>query len=324
VFVSFNERAQFLHGRQIVLSSGAIQTPALLMRSGIGPADSLKKHSIPIVQELPGVGRNLQNHPYVGLTTYLTADAAQPPSNPTFLQNWLRFSSHYPGCTENDMHLMPFNRCAWHAIGRRVGALAVSVLKAYSKGEVTLEGADPTTAPQVRFNLLSDARDEERLVRGTRFAFELLADPAVQKLHHEIFLPSGQLVARLSRRTLANRIRASAVASILNRARLRQALLRRARVNPDSFQAESSTLREFVRTHAQPQYHPCGTCRMGRRNEPQAVVDSAGSVFGVQALRIADASIFPTIPRGYTHFIVLMAAEKLADAIKEDWRTSVV
>jgi len=251
---------------------------------------------------------------------YLPRRSAQPLDNPWFLQNWLRFSSNYPACAANDMHLMPFNKCAWHELGRHVGAIILSVFKPYSKGRVELSSADPVTSPNVHLNMLADPRDYERLVSGVRFVLELLTDPTVAKVRGQIFSPNSRIVASLSRRNAWSALRASTLALILDRESFRRALLAKTLIDPEMLLKDAAALRTFVRQNAQPQYHVCGTCRMGRANNVGAVVDSAARVHGLEALRVVDASIFPTIPRANTHFTVLMVAEKIADAIKSDWR----
>jgi 5-(hydroxymethyl)furfural/furfural oxidase len=266
-----------------------------------------------------GVGANLRNHPCVMLALYLSRHAVQPPDNPWFLQNWLRFSSHHPGCGRNDMHLMPFNKVAWHALGARVGATAITVLQSHSTGRVELASADPAALPKVRFNLLADSRDSERLVAGFRFTLQLLTDPRVATMRRELFLPNPRIVASLARRNRWNALKARAIALTLDHDPLRKIFIGSSSVDPHALLADDERLREFVRMHAHPQLHDCGTCRMGRADDADAVVDGAGRVHGVDALRVVDASIFPTVPRGYPHFIVLMAAEKIADAIHAEW-----
>ena len=272
------------------------------------------------MRDLPGVGANLQNHPCVALTAYLSRKSAQPSSNPSFLQNWLRYSSHSAGCDSHDMHLMAFNKCAWHPLGSRVGTIVVSVLKAYSTGRVELSSADPTKALQVQFNLLSDTRDYERLRNGLRFGLELLSDPAVMRTRHEVVIPNGRLVANLSNRSFWNGFESRVITTILDCAPLRRALLAKSRIDPEKMLRDEGALRTFVRRFVQPQFHVSGTCRMGLIGDERAVVDSDARVLGTRGLRVVDASIFPTIPRGYPHFIVIMVAEKLADVIKRDWR----
>jgi 5-(hydroxymethyl)furfural/furfural oxidase len=320
VIACVGNTARLIRGRQIVVSCGAIRSPALLMLSGIGPAEHLTRHGIRVVRNLPGVGANLQNHPAVSLAMHLPRQAMQGHNNPWLLQNWLRFSSYHAGCESNDMHLMPFNRCDWHELGGRVGAVVLTVLKSYSRGVVRLSSSDPAVAPEVRFNLLADARDFERLVSGLRFMLQLLTDPLVARMRNEIFVPNGRLVASLNPRNAWNSSKAWTIARALDSAPLRRALLGESIVDPEVLLSEDSKLRELVLMLAHPQYHVCGTARMGRRDNPDAVVDGTGRVHGVEGIRVVDASIFPTIPRGYTHFPVIMAAEKIADAIKSELR----
>jgi 5-(hydroxymethyl)furfural/furfural oxidase len=302
----------------VVISCGALQSPALLMRSGIGSAGQLKRLGITNIQHLPGVGANLHNHPFVRLACYLPGKAQQPAQNISFLQNWVRFSSGRPGCDENDMHLIPFNKMGWHTLGRHVGALAVSVLRSYSVGRVELGDLDAGTSPIVRFNLLDDERDSERLVAGARFMLELLSDSAVTKIRGPVFAPNMRVVGSLAARTTWNGMKARAIASVLSQPTLRRFLLAPSAIDVDRLLHDEGALRAFVRATALPQFHPLGTCKMGVDTDASAVVDSRGRVHGVQGLRVVDASIFPTMPRGYTHFPTLMAAEKIADAIRHD------
>jgi 5-(hydroxymethyl)furfural/furfural oxidase len=268
---------------------------------------------------LCGIGANLQNHPCIFLTTYLPPEAAQVSDNPSLLQNWLRFSSNFPGCAPSDMHLMAFNKLDWHRLGARIGAVVVSVLKSYSKGCVQLSSADPAVAPAVHFNLLSDPRDEERLLAGLRFALQLLTDPDVAGMRRDVFIADPGRVASLSQRNVWNGVKARTIALLLDCALLRRALLATARIDIDRLLINENALRSFLRRRAQLQYHVCGTCRMGQPGDPDAVVDSSGKIHGMRGLRVVDASIFPTIPRGYPHFIVIMTAEKMADAVKSEW-----
>jgi 5-(hydroxymethyl)furfural/furfural oxidase len=319
VFAHKSGATQLIRGRQIVVACGAIHSPALLLRSGIGAHKQLTTLGLEVIHDLPGVGAHLQNHPSVALPAYLSPGAAQPAENRWLLQNWLRFSSRVPSCEPNDMHLMAFNKCAWHALGARVGAIVVSLLRPYSTGTIQLTSADPSVPPRIQFNSQCDPRDFARLVDGVRFALELLADPAVASLRPELFVPNRRLVASLSRRRSWSRASARALGLVLDQSPLRRLVLASARIHPGELLGDHEKLQEFARSHAGMQYHVCSTCRMGRRADPHAVVDSGGRVHGIRALRVVDASIFPLIPRGYPHFIVLMAAEKIADAIKLDW-----
>jgi 5-(hydroxymethyl)furfural/furfural oxidase len=319
-FLRVGGGARLVRAREVVLCCGALQTPAVMMRSGIGKPHQLDANGIKVVRSSPGVGANLQNHPSVSLTTYLPPSSSQPRGDQSFVQNWLRFSSHHPGCSACDMHLMAFNRGSWHALGARIGAVTVAVLKPHSRGAVELAGPDPNLPPKVEFNMLSDPRDMERLVAGLRFAAELLLDPGVAEHRRQVFVPDARLVASLTKRSAWNAVKAAAIVSILDIAPLRALLLNSSQLDLPRLLADEATLREHIRQNAGVQFHPSGTCRMGRADDPSAVVDNSGRVHGVAGLRISDASIFPTIPRGYPHFIVIMAAEKIADALKADLR----
>ena len=214
---------------------------------------------------------------------------------------------------------MTFNKTAWHALGRRVGMVAISVLQAHSKGSVALVSSDPAREPKVAFNVLSDSRDYERLVAGLRFTLGLLTEPSVAAMHGEIFLPEAAVVESLARRDSWNALKARAIATILDRAWMRDKLLGSSRIDPEKLLGDEKALREFVRRCGAPQAHDSGTCRMGRADDADAVVDGCGRVHGIASLRIVDASIFPTVPTGYPHFIVIATAEKIADTIRAEW-----
>jgi len=311
-----------IRGRETVVTCGALQTPALLMRSGVGPGAQLQHLGIPVVQDLPGVGRNLQNHPTLYLTVHLPKTSMQATHARPVLQNILRYSSGHPGCAQHDMLLYPFNRGSWHSLGGRIGALIVYVNKAYSRGSVELTSTDSAVSPRIRFNLLSDPRDFERLVSGLQFALDILADPAVARVRNEAFTADGRLVARLGRRNRRNQLQAWAIAKVLDNGTLRRILLRNDFLDVCELARDAQALQQFVRTRAHAAYHVCGTCKMGAPSDPQAVVGPTGRVLGVQGLRVADASVFPTIPCANTHLTVLMTAEKMADHIKSDWQAS--
>jgi 5-(hydroxymethyl)furfural/furfural oxidase len=321
VVVRSSGTAVELKARETLIACGALQSPTLLMRSGVGPAEKLLGFGIPIVADLAGVGRNLQNHPVLMVAVHLQRRAVQARNNRSLLQNIVRFSSKHSGCADHDMLLYPFNRASWHPLGRRVGALVLYVNKPYSLGDVDLTGPERNAPPRIRFNLLSDPRDLGRMISGLRFALELLTDPEVERTRNEVFVPNGTIAARLERRSWLNGIQAWSAARALDVTSLRQHLLRHETVDVTNVTSGNNTLEQFVRKNAHAAYHVCGTCRMGRANDPAAVVDSAGRVHGVAGLRVADASIFPTVPRANTHLTVLMTAEKLASRVKADWRT---
>lgn len=312
---------QRFRGREVIVSCGALFSPALLMRSGIGPGEHLRASGIPVALDLPGVGCNLQNHPELLLVTHLPRRAAQDRSIRTWAPNGLRYSSGVAGCPAHDMMMAIFNKGAWHPLGRRTGGILVNVNKSFSRGKVELTGPDLASLPKVQFNLLSDERDFERMVRALRMMLELMDDPEVKPLHHEIFFPNREQAMHLHRRTASNTIRSWAMMLALEIGPIRARGLRAMAIDVEALLADGTRLRDFVRRRAGVVHHPVGTCRIGSANDPMAVVDSACRVRGIQGLRVIDASVFPTITRANTHFPVLMAAEKMADRVKAEWRS---
>ena len=306
---------EVISAAQIILCCGALYTPALLLRSGIGPPHPLQALGIGITHPLPAVGRHLQNHPKVELAVHLPRGSVQPRAQRGFGQSCLRFSSGRSG-GRHDLGIVVINKAAWHPLGRRIGALGIALYQPQSHGHVALESIDPQTPPRVSFNALSDPRDLERLVVGLRFACELLCDPAVIAVRNEVFLPDGKAAARLNRRRLQTRIRASLIAAALDISAMRRTLLGRAIVSVADLARDEAGLHAFVKEHAGISHHPCGTCRMGPPEDGESVVDEGGRVHGVDSLRVIDASVFPTIVSGNTHLPVIMVAEKMSDQIK--------
>jgi 5-(hydroxymethyl)furfural/furfural oxidase len=311
--------AHLYEAHETLIACGALQSPAVLMRSGIGPAPYLHSLGIRVVRDLPGVGRNLQNHPMIGFVTHLTRSSRQPPAQRRWLQCVLRYSSRHEGCADHDMVAIPLNKVAWHPLGECVGGILVEVHKSFSQGWVELASCDPAVPPRVHFNLLADERDLERLVAGARLALDVLGDTAVAAARHEVFFPNPKIIARLTQRTRWSYLQAWAIARLFDSTFLRSRLLGSAKLDVSAFARDEQALRRFVRQAAQPVYHPCGTCRMGDTPGAGAVLDSDCRVLGVEGLRVVDASVFPTIPSGSLHLPVLMTAEKIAARIKQGW-----
>jgi 5-(hydroxymethyl)furfural/furfural oxidase len=311
--------SQQFQARQIVLACGALQTPALLMRSGVGPGAHLQSLSIDTVVDLPGVGRNLQNHPKVqDIAVHLPRSSMQ--MQRTLAQNCLRYSSGVADCGPRDMFLTSLNKTSWHSLGKRIGAIGVVVHKPYSKGTVDLASTDSRESPRIRFNTLSDERDFQRLVGGMRLVLQLLLDPGVVALRNEAFLPQGKIIARLAKRRPAAWIQAAAIASIFDVKAVRRRLLKDLTFDVAALARNEGAIRELVRQRVELSRHVCGTAKMGAREDAMAVLDSTGRVHGVEGLRVADASVFPTLMRANTHLPVIMAAEKFSDHIKADLR----
>jgi 5-(hydroxymethyl)furfural/furfural oxidase len=298
----------------IIVTAGAVQTPALLMRSGIGPAFSLAQLGIPVVADRPGVGGNFQHQASLNVAVHLKKRAMQPSTSPSQAQNCLRFSSGDHGGEDADLFLTPINRTDWHSLGRRIGSVGVYVLKNFSTGTVSLTSSDVLVAPKISCRLFSDERDFERLVKGFSLVVSLLTDPQVAKLRNEAFIPNMAAAMRLHPRSRWNRVRATLAAAALDLPALRRKTLDV--VDLDKLANDREALREFVLRRAAAFGGIGGTARMGEADDPNSVVDPAGCVYGVEGLRVADASVFPSTVRGTTHLPVLMVAEKLADVIR--------
>jgi len=158
------------------------------------------------------------------------------------------------------------------------------------------------------------------MVAGLRFMLELLADPEVARVRHEIFIPNDEIVARLDAKSFPHLVAAFAVARLMDASVLRRTFMGKGILDIPRLSGNGDALRRLVRERSVAAYHVCGTCKMGTAEDPRAVVDPTGHVYGVDGLRVGDASIFPTIPCANTHLTVLMAAEKIADHSKAEWR----
>ena len=280
--------------REVVLAASSINSPKLLMLSGIGPAAQLAEHGIDVVADRPGVGENLQDH----LEVYIQMAASQPItlykhwnllSKAVIGAQWLFFkrgmgaSNQFesaafirskPGVEYPDIqyHFLPIAvRYDGQAAAEGHGFQAhTGPMRSKSRGNVTLRSADPLADPRIRFNYMShpDDWDEFRTcIRLTREIFEQEAFKPFVK--HEI--------------------------------------------QPGAHLQSDDEIDSFIREHAESAYHPCGTCRMGRADDPDAVVDPEARVIGVEGLRVADSSIFPRITNGNLNAPSIMVGEKVSD-----------
>ncbi len=320
VVVETDGREVRLGGREVIVSAGALQTPALLMRSGIGPATHLQDRGITVQHHLGGVGLNLMEHPYAGISMYLPRASRMADDRHHHIPALWRFSSGLEGCPQGDMHLGLMGRAAWHGIGRRMGALAFWVNKSFSRGHVML-AANADGPPEIDMRLLSDERDRVRL----RQAFLLIAGMATDVARTGACGPPEP--ARLSDRarkygpvTGYNRL-ATGLAGIMVdasgpfAARTMRMLTQQGPGLADLVHDER-TLDDHLDQSVTGVWHASGTCRMGRGYDPLAVTDHAGRAHGMSGLRICDASLFPTIPCANLNIPVLMTAERIADLIK--------
>jgi 5-(hydroxymethyl)furfural/furfural oxidase len=313
--------AEIVQGREVILTCGAIHSPALLMRSGLGAPDEIAQHGIPIAAALPGVGRNLIEHPSVSISCYLKPDSRLANLERHHTQAQVRFSSRLPGCPPGDMCLALLARSGWHAIGRRVGSLYFFVNKAYSQGSVTLRSADPADEPLVDFRLLSDRRDLERLRNAFRFIAEIAASPELDGVRTKVFPTNySDRVRRVSSPGLRNAIQMGVFAGVLDTLPMLRSwfidTLVTSGVTLADVLADDATLDAYLNKAVAGVWHPVGSCRMGREDDPLAVTTPAGRVRGMAGLRVCDASVMPSIPCANTNISTIMVAERMADLIK--------
>ncbi|MCC7345797.1 MAG: GMC family oxidoreductase N-terminal domain-containing protein [Variibacter sp.] len=310
---------QRIDAAQVIVSAGALYTPALLMRAGIGPAADLRALGIAVTADVPGVGANLQNHPSLYFCGLVRRGSEQPRALKSQNNASLRFSSHLPGCPPADMFAQVLSKTSWHALGHKLATLTTVVHKPYSRGRVSLRSADPAAAPVIEFNYLDDARDLERLALGTRMIAELAASEEV-RAHCHTFFPVfvTDRLRKLNQPTTANALKAWAVATLLDVAPWlsdRVGAMIGGRTELAMLAASRERLNAHIRANVSGTAHYVGTCRMGAADDPMAVVDTAGRVRGVEGLRVVDASVMPRIPRANTNIPTLMVAEKMAAAI---------
>ncbi|MDH5798966.1 MAG: choline dehydrogenase [Paracoccaceae bacterium] len=282
--------------REVIVAASSINSPKLLMLSGIGPAQHLAEHGIDVVADRQGVGANLQDH----LEVYMQQASILPI---TLYKHWNLFgkgwsglqwlltgqglgaSNHFESCgfirsragvayPDIQFHFLPIAvRYDGKAAAEGHGYQAhVGPMRAHSRGRVSLKSADPKEAPSIFFNYMSEEQDWidfRHCIRVTREVFGQAAfDPYRGK-----------------------------------------------EIQPGSDVQSDDQIDDFLREHAESAYHPCGTCRMGAVDDPMAVVDPEGRVIGVDGLRLADSSIFPRITNGNLNAPSIMVGEKMADHI---------
>lgn len=279
--------------KQIVLSGGAINSPALLLMSGIGPAAELRQVGVDVVHDLPGVGKNLQDHVNVGLAY---ATSVKDSVNVALTSRWRSallmadwffkgggpiaggaveatlFASTDAAEAVPDMQysLMNFSRDAAAQPYRDAGCtLLVNLCRPKSRGELRLK-RDAALAVAIHPGYFSDADDMRRMKIGFEYACRLAEAEPLKSLIVERRRPAAPVLA-------------------------------------------SDDIEDYIRNNANTTYHPCGTCRMG--DAPSSVVDSELRVRGIEGLRVVDASVMPTIPSPNIHPATIMIAEKGADLI---------
>jgi 5-(hydroxymethyl)furfural/furfural oxidase len=298
-----------IKGREIIVSAGGIGSPYLLLHSGIGPEQDLGQLGIQPVLDLPGVGENLQNHCVVNLGASLVRSARQAPSLRTYGLACARLSSNDPEGSPGDLHLQFITKTSLHPHGDRLGVVGAGLYAPLSRGAVTLATPETGVPPRIDFNLLAQRADLRRLGHAVQRAIDLLNDPAVRPMRGPIMpIVSTSLVRRLSGPSMRNRLISGVVATALDAPLWLQHDLQSWFGKP----VEAEQLESLLR-HATPIFHPVGTCKMGRKSDAMAVVDSQCRVHGVDGLRVIDSSIMPNIPRANTCIPTMMIAEHALD-----------
>jgi 5-(hydroxymethyl)furfural/furfural oxidase len=315
-------RQEEFRGREVILSCGAIHSPAHLLRAGIGPIGHLKEMGIPIVMGLEGVGQRLMDHPSIALSSFIRPGARMNEHTRRHIQVALRYSSGLPGVPSGDMFVAVLSKSAWHAVGAQIASLLTFVNKTYSEtGQVKLASRDPRAEPIVEFNLLSDRRDLDRLMSGFRKMAALQMSAPLRAVTDKPFPASySDRVRKIGVVNTKNRMLTAIAAALMDGpAALRHYMIDRFVVEGFTFDEvmnDDEAMEAFVRKAAIGVWHASCSCRMGRPEDPMAVVDTQGRVKGVQGLRVADASIFPVVPCANTNFPTLMAAEKIAETMQ--------
>jgi 5-(hydroxymethyl)furfural/furfural oxidase len=313
-------RTEF-RAREVILSCGAIHSPAHLLRAGIGPVGHLKDLGIEVRSALEGVGQGLMDHPSISVSAYVKPHARMNEFTRRHIQVGLRYSSGLPGMHEGDMFVAAISKSAWHAVGERIASFLVAVYHTASeRGQVRLASRDWREEPLVEFNLLADRRDLERLMQAFRRMGKLYATAQMQGVTSDPFPATySDRVRKIGVVNARNKALTRIAGALLDGpAGLRSYMIRKVITEGFAFEevmGDDEACEAFVRKAAIGVWHASCSCRMGADGDPMAVTDPQGRVRGIDGLRVVDASIFPLVPCANTNFPTLMAAEKIADAI---------
>ena len=309
-----------ISANQVIICSGALHSPAILMRSGIGPAAHLSGLGIDVVADRAGVGQNLMEHPGVSIASYMKRPARLPKGMRRQMIACMRYSSGVEGCGPGDMFIVPTNKSAWHPLGDRIGATMVWVNNSFSTGTVSLASADPAVVPVVDFNMCSDERDLTRIIRATRMLVRMHDHAAVRAAVHDTFPAAySERVLKVGTFNKANWLKTLVAATLMDSGGpVRRAFIDRViREGPttEDLLEDDEVIADWIKTTVTGHWHASCTCRMGGVGDPNAVTDPTARVYGVEGLRVCDASIMPRVPRANTNFPTIMMAEKVAEGI---------
>lgn len=305
---------------EVILSAGAIHSPAMLLRAGIGPGEHLRTMGIPVLADRRGVGGNLHDHPMISLSAFLRRGARLPAWQRRHIFLGMRWSSGVADCLPTDMYAVAYNRGAWHPVGGRIGGILVWVNKSYSRGRVRLSSALPEAEPDVLFDLLGDERDLTRMCDGVRYLLRLFEHHAVRAVAGAPF-PTAytERYKRLAAVTERNRAITTALGALLDGpAPLRERIIREVITDGARYEEiarDDAALDAYLKATVTGIWHATGTCRLGDPRDPDAVCDPEGRVIGVEGLRVCDGSVMPTIPCANPNIPIMMIAERMAELI---------
>ncbi|HUO62944.1 MAG TPA: mycofactocin system GMC family oxidoreductase MftG [Terriglobales bacterium] len=272
---------EVVRGRRITLSAGAIASPAILLRSGIGPRRDLEALGIVPAVDLPGVGANLIDHPLASVALVPrpgVCEKTQP-----VVQVGVRHTA--PGSGEwNDMQLFMISQADLTeipAIMALIGApmifaVGVALQRPHSRGRLSLMSSDPRAQPRIELNYLDHPEDMRRMVEGVRLAWRVAQRSAIARHAERVAILTEEMVAS------------------------------------DEF------VQGYLQMAVNTIYHPVGTARMGADGDEGAVVDQRGRVRGVDGLAVVDASIMPNVPRANTNLTCIMIGERVAEWMRDE------
>ena len=319
--VETDGKEKHFKGKEIILSSGAIHSPAHLMRSGIGPAMHLKEKGVNVLQNLSGVGQRLMDHPSINIASFIKPEARVNSYSRRHLMLGLRYSSDLADIPQGDMYVAVCSKTAWHSIGEQLAAFILFVNRTFSEsGQVLLDTSNPYDEPTVEFNLLSDDRDLKRLMDGFRKMVLIQQSKQFKKISKEVFAAVyGDKVRQVGNINLKNKLLTNLFSKLLDGPDvLRTYLLNKFVVEAPELSVlmqNDEVLSDFIKKSTVGVWHASCTCRMGDVKDNMSVTDNEGRVHGIEGLRVVDASIFPIVPCANLNFPTLMTAEKIADRI---------
>lgn len=274
VEVGSEGRLEVLEAAEYVLSAGVIGSPHLLMLSGVGPAEQLRRAGVSVQLARPGVGQNLIDHQVADLTWQARAGAWVPPPRGPLLQVVLSYTAD-SSQLRNDMKVTVRSRLMGaQPAGAGVLAIVPGLYLPRSRGELRIVSSDAAVQPEIDFRFLAEEADRRRLREGVRLGRHLAEHPDLRPWTATALLPEARV------------------------------------------QASDRVLDAWLARIVRSSQHACGTCRMGRESDPAAVVDPGGRVFGLDNLRVVDASVFPEPVRAHINATTVAVAERIVDLIR--------